>query len=110
MSVSHPHLLHLGLSCKDLTGGDLIAYLREALPYYRSLAGVDLRLFRHAEHAGQFIEVLEYQTAATFHSDQARVAGDDEMKRFLALWRELLVRPPTVDHYIDITGDIFPRS
>jgi hypothetical protein len=85
----------------------LIAYLQEAVPFYQALPGIDIRLLRSVDRPGSFTEVIEYQTAQAFQADQKRIEEDGRMQRLLARWRTLLIDPPIVEHFTDITVEIF---
>jgi hypothetical protein len=107
MNSVTPHtVLALGLSCREPTGVDLIAFLRRAAPFYKSLPGVNVRLHRSVDRPGHFIEIIEYATEEAFHADRARVADDTRMQNLLSEWRALLTEPPHVEHFVDITAEI----
>jgi hypothetical protein len=80
--------------------------MRNAVPFYQSLAGVSVRLLRSLDRPGRFAEIIEYTTDEAFRADQVRVADDKQMHGFLAQWRELLTEPPEVEHFADITAAI----
>lgn len=107
MSDPHPRVvLQLGLNCREPTGHELAGYLSKAVPFYRSLAGVNVRLLRSLDRPGRFVEIIEYATDEAFQADQVRVAHDKQMQDLLAEWRGLLVEPPLVEHFADITSEI----
>lgn len=107
MSDSHPHVvLQLGLNCKELTGRELTGYLSKAVPFYRNVGDVDVRLLRSLDKPGHFVEIIEYATEEAFQADQDRMAHDKQMQDLLAEWRGLLVDPPQVEHFADITPEI----
>lgn len=107
MSDPHPHvILQLGLNCRESTGRELAVYLSKAVPFYRSVAGVNVRLLRSLDRPGRFVEIIEYATDEAFRADQARVANDQQMQDLLAEWRGLLVEPPQVEHFVEITPEI----
>lgn len=110
MMNNRRHYLHLDLICRDHTGNELISFLRQALPYYRSLPGLSVRLLRSEDRPGRFLEVIEYESAEIFQVDQVRVVEDEQMKRLLSQWRDLLVEPARVEHYQDISHEIFPGA
>lgn len=99
-------VLHLGFNCREPTGYALTAYLRQAVPFYQSLSGVNVRLLRSLDRPGRFTEIIEYTTEESFRADQIRVADDKRMQAFLAQWRRLLTEPPEVEHFADITAEI----
>ena len=111
MSGSRPDVvLHLGFACREPTGRDLTTYLRQAVPFYQSLSGVNVRLLRSLDRPGRFTEIIEYTTNEAFRADTARIADDKQMQSFLTQWRELLTEPPEVEHFADITAEISGRS
>lgn len=111
MSGFRPNVvLHLGLACRESTGSDLKMYLRQAVPFYQSLSGVNVRLLRSLDRPGRFTEIIEYATNEAFRADKARIADDEQMQSFLKQWRELLTEPPEVEHFADITAEIARRS
>ena len=58
------------------------------------------------DRPGRFTEIIEYANNEAFGADKARVADDKRMQSFLAQWRELLIEPPEVEHFADITAEI----
>ena len=76
-------VLTLGLSCREPAGVDLIAFLRRAAPFYKSLQGVNVRLHRSLDRPGHFTEIIEYATEEVFHADRARLANDTRMQGLL---------------------------
>lgn len=77
----------------------LVAFLREAIPFYEQPGGIRVRLMWDVIDPERFIEVVEYADQDTHDADQKRVAGDPEMNKYLARWRELLAGPPQVETY-----------
>jgi quinol monooxygenase YgiN len=107
MTGVRPHLvLHLQFDCREPTGHDLTMYLRQAVPFYQSLRGVNVRLLRSLDRPGRFVEIIEYADEEAFLADKNRVSHDEQMQSFLAQWRELLTEPAAVEHFADITAEI----
>ncbi|MCB1496071.1 MAG: hypothetical protein KDJ86_09820 [Bauldia sp.] len=99
-------MLHLGLNCRDATGRDLKRFLREATPFYESLPGVGIRLLQSLDRPGRFIEIVEYDSERALQLDDARLSQDPQMRAFIAQWRDLLIEPPEVERYLDLTAEI----
>ena len=78
---------------------DLVAFLREAIPFYERPGGIRIRLMWDVADADRFIEVVEYADQRIHDTDQARVADDPEMVGYLRRWHELLAEPPQVETY-----------
>ena len=107
MSGLYPYaILHLGLQCREPTGRDLAKYLRQAVPFYQSLSGVNVRLLRSLDRPGRFAEIIKYASNEAFHADKVRVAEDKRIQSLLAQWRDLLTEPPEVEHIANITAEI----
>jgi hypothetical protein len=107
MNGVRPHfVLYLEFGCREPTGHDLTRYLRQAVPFYQSLPGVNVRLLRSLDRPGRFVEIIEYANDEAFRADKTRVSDDERMQSFLAEWRELLTEPPVVEHFADITAEI----
>lgn len=91
--------LHLRIRVKPGRRDDFLAFLREAIPFYESPGGIEVRLLEDLHDDHRFIELVLYDDEATYQRDQTRVAGDPEMKRLLDRWRDLLAEPPIVELY-----------
>lgn len=78
---------------------DLLAFLREAIPFYERPGGIRVRLMWDIADPDRFIEVVEYSDQRSHDLDQVRVAEDPGMKEYLRRWRELLAEPPQVETY-----------
>ncbi|HET9140777.1 putative quinol monooxygenase [Actinophytocola sp.] len=78
---------------------DLVAFLRQAIPFYERPGGIRVRLMWDVADPDRFIEVVEYADQQSHDDDQARVADDPEMSDYLRRWRELLAEPPQVETY-----------
>jgi quinol monooxygenase YgiN len=79
--------------------GDLIVFLREAIPFYEQPGGIRVRLLWDVADPDRFVEVVEYADQDSHDRDQARVAGDPTMGDYLRRWGELLAEPPQVETY-----------
>ena len=91
--------LHLRGQAAPGRRGDLVAFLRQAIPFYEEPGGIRVRVMWDVNNSDRFIEVMEYADQQTHDLDQARVAGDAEMQDYLRRWRALLVSPPEVETY-----------
>jgi hypothetical protein len=92
--------LHLRGRVQPGRGADLVAFLREAIPYYEKPGGIRVRLMWDAGDPDRFVEVVEYADRDTHDGDQVRVAEDPRMRELLLRWRELLAEPPHVETYV----------
>jgi hypothetical protein len=94
-------MIELHLLGKTIAGrrSDLIAFLREAIPFYERPGGIRVRILWCLEDPDRFVEIIQYDDAETYTLDQARAAHDPEMLGYLSRWRALLVEPPRVRTY-----------
>jgi len=94
-------MIELHLLGKTAAGrrSDLIAFLREAIPFYESPGGIRVRVLWAMEDPDRFIEVIEYADVETYARDQARAKHDAQMRDYLSRWRSLLAEPPQVLTY-----------
>jgi hypothetical protein len=91
--------LHLRGRAAPGRRADLVAFLREAVPFYERPGGIRIRLLWDVTDADRFVEVVEYVDQDTHDRDQVRAAGDAEMQGYLRRWRALLAEPPQVEVY-----------
>ena len=89
---------------------DLVSFLRKAIPFYEEPGGIRTRLLRDVDVPDAFIEVIEYETEASYAADQRRVAGDPAMIARLAEWRGLLAGPVEVQTLRDVTPEGEPHG
>jgi quinol monooxygenase YgiN len=94
-------MIELHLRGRVLPGrrDDLVAFLREAIPFYERPGGIQVRLMWDVADPDRFVEVVRYADQASHDTDQSRVAEDPEMNGYLRRWRDLLAEPPEVETY-----------
>jgi hypothetical protein len=98
--------LHLRIRVETEWRGALLAFLREAVPFYETLGGARVRLLQSRDHPDRFIEVIEYESADRLRRDEERMASNDEMKVYLQRWRGLLAGAADVEAYDELTDQI----
>ena len=91
--------LHLRIRVLPGKREEFLAFLRQAIPFYESPGGIEVRLLEDVADDHRFIELVLYDDQAAYERDQQRVAGDPTMKAYLARWRGLLAEPPVVEVY-----------
>ena len=99
--MSEPARIDLHLRLRVVPGRReaFLAFLREAIPYYESPGGIEIRLLQDKADDHRFIELVLYRDEHAYQRDQERVASDPTMKRLLEHWRSLLAEPPVVEVY-----------
>jgi quinol monooxygenase YgiN len=91
--------LHLRGRAAPGRRAELVAFLREAIPFYEQPGGIRVRLLWDVSDPDRFVEVVEYADQDIHDRDQVRVAGDAEMHGYLQRWHALLAGPPEVETY-----------
>ncbi len=99
-------LLHLRFRVQAGRRDDLLAFLRDAVPFYEAPGGIRIGLLQDAADPDRFVEVVEYADEETYQRDQARVESDPGMRGYLARWRELLVLPIEMEVLHDLGGSM----
>jgi len=102
--------LHLRLQTAGERRAELVAFLRDATPFYTAPGGIRLRLLERRGTPNEFLEIIEYDTNEHFLVDQTRVEDDPHMRSLLARWRSILAVPATVELYDDISSEILPAT
>jgi len=75
---------------------DLLAFLRDAIPFYERPGGIRVALFESIDDPGLLLELVAYASEREFTDDQQRVEHDPAYKETLARWRSLLASPVEV--------------
>lgn len=96
---SGPFALHLRIRVLPGRHADLLAFLREAIPFYEAPGGIRVLLLQRQDDLDEFIEVVEYANQDAYERDQARVDSDPAMKERIEQWHALLAGPVTVEIY-----------
>lgn len=95
-------ILHLRIRVVEENQEKLLAFLREALPFYEQ-PGIRIRLLRNREDPSRFIEIVEYDDRETHDRDQVRVDSDPQMRDLLDRWHTLLEGVLEVETYEEIS-------
>src|SRR6185436_19766586 len=96
-------ILHLCIRVAEEKEERLLAFLREAVPYYEQPGDIRIRLLRSRSDPRRFIEVVEYADRSAHDRDQIRVASEPRMRSFLERWHDLLDGPVEVETYEEVT-------
>jgi hypothetical protein len=71
----------------------LVEFLHGAVPLYERPGGIRVALFESIDEPGLFFELVAYESEAAFESDQERVEHDQDMKKVLDDWHQLIDGP-----------------
>lgn len=99
-------VLHLRIKTRDGKADALFTFLKDAMLFYTSPGGIQIRLFRDVTDQNRFIEIVEYESVNAFEKDQCRVECDPRMRDYLQVWRSLLAEKVEVEIYEDVTDQI----
>ena len=91
--------LHLRIRVKPGYRMEFLAFLREAIPFYESPGGIEVRLLEDLHDDHRFIELVLYENEPVYLRDQERVRNDPDMRQLLNRWRALLAEEPVVEVY-----------
>ncbi|MEK7867317.1 MAG: GNAT family N-acetyltransferase [Planctomycetota bacterium] len=71
----------------------LLAFLRDAFPFYERHGGTRMALYESLLDPGLFLELVAYASKADYDADAERVERDPETRAKLAEWRTHLAGP-----------------
>lgn len=92
--------LHLRGKVAKGRRADFDEFLAEAIPFYESPGGIQVRILWDRTDTDRFIEVIDYVDEAAHDRDQLRVENDVQMRDLLERWRDLLDGPPVVETFM----------
>ena len=82
----------------------VLALIRGAAPFYRSLGGTQFRLLQNVDDPAQLVIEIEYEANAALELNRQKVASDPMVRSFLQGWRVILAGTADLDVYEDVTG------
>jgi len=80
-------------------GGQFLALMRGATPFYQALGSKRVRLLRNVDDPGQLLVEIGFEL------NRQKVASDPMVRSFLQGWRAMLAGSAEVDVYEDVTRD-----
>jgi len=72
---------------------ELLAFLRDAVPFYERPGRIRVGLYESADEPGLYLELVAYADLAAYEADQDRVEHDPEMIAMLARFRAVVGGP-----------------
>ena len=81
----------------------VLALVRSAGPFYRTLGAVGFRLLQNVDDPAQFVIEVEYESHAALELNRHRVASEPMVRTFLQGWRAILAGSADMDVYKDVT-------
>ena len=84
--------------------GQVLALIRSAAPFYRTLGGGGFRVLQNVDDPAQLLIEIEYEAHAALELNRHKVASDPMVRTFLQGWRAILAGNADVDVYQDVTG------
>jgi len=84
--------------------GQVLALIRNAAPFYRTLGGGQFRVLQNVDDPAQLTVEIEYESHAALELNRHKVASDPMMRAFLQGWRAMLAGSADMDVYEDVTG------
>jgi quinol monooxygenase YgiN len=99
-------VLHLRIRASKGKRDALLEFLRSAIPFYEHPQGIKVRVLQSVDDRDAFIEIIEYESWDKYQQDNARVETDRMMRDYLERWRGLLLEPPKVELYAELTDSL----
>ena len=84
--------------------GQVLALIRSAAPFYRTLGGAGFRVLQNVDDPAQLLIEIEYAANAALELNRHKVASDPMVRTFLQGWRAILAGSADMDVYEDVTG------
>jgi hypothetical protein len=84
--------------------GQVLALIRNAAPFYRTLGGGRFRVLQNVDDPVQLLVEIEYESHAALELNRHKVASDPMVRAFLQGWRTMLAGSAEMDVYEDVTG------
>jgi len=81
----------------------VLALIRSAAPFYRTLGGTSFRLLQNVDDPAQLLIEIEYEAHAALELNRHKVASDPMVRTFLQGWRAILAGSADMDVYQDVT-------
>jgi len=104
--TDRPIVLHLNVRVTESRKADFIAFLKRACPFYEKPGGIEVALMHSLMDPNEFVEVIHYRSRTEYDNDLVRIERDASMRRFLDEWHDLLLQPPDVLLYEDMSHEI----
>lgn len=82
----------------------VLALIRSAAPFYRTLGGGRFRLLQNVDDPAQIVIEIEYEAHAALELNRHKVASDPMVRTFLQGWKAMLAGTADMDVYQDVTG------
>lgn len=83
--------------------GQVLALIRSAAPFYRTIGGADFRVLQNVDDRAQILVEIEYAAHAALELNRHKVASDPMVRSFLQGWRAILAGSADMDVYEDVT-------
>jgi hypothetical protein len=84
--------------------GQVLALIRSAAPFYRTLGGTGFRVLQNVDDPAQLVVEIEYEADAALELSRHKLASDPMVRTFLQGWRTILAGSADMDVYEDVTG------
>ncbi len=82
----------------------VLALIRSAGPFYRTLGGTGFRVLQNVDDPAQFLVEIEYAAHAALELNRQKIASDPMVRTFLQGWRAMLAGSADMEVYEDVTS------
>jgi hypothetical protein len=94
--------LHLKFTLPGADSEQLSSLMRSAAQFFQMFGKAHFRLLQNADDPTRFIQVIEYETPASFELNRQSIASDARFQVYLQAWRSMLPGALEIDVYLEV--------
>jgi hypothetical protein len=103
-------VLHVKFTLPGADPQQLNGMMQAVAPFYQAFGGMRMTLLHNADDPARFVQVIEYETPASFEVNRQQIASDARVQTYLQTMRTFVPGGVEVDVYREIgVGDEMPR-
>jgi uncharacterized protein YbaA (DUF1428 family) len=103
-------VLHVKFTLPGADPQQLHGMMQAAAPFYQAFGGLRMTLLHNADDPARFVQVIEYETPASFEVNRQQIAGDPRVQAYLQAMRTFVPGGVEVEVYCEIgAGQEKPR-
>jgi len=94
--------VHVKFSLPGADPQQLLGMMQAATPFFQAFGGVSMKLLQHADNPACFVQVIEYDTAASLEQGRQQIAGDANVQAYVQAICTFVPGAVEVDVYRDV--------
>jgi hypothetical protein len=95
-------VLHVRFTLPGADPQQLHGMMQAVAPFYQAFGGMRMTLLHNADDPARFVQVIEYETPASFEVNRQQIAGDPRVQAYLQTMRTFVPGGVEVDVYREI--------